>query len=247
MGKKIVELPEKGKVVFVGDTHGDFYTTKFIVKSFLDKYILVFLGDYVDRGPYSKENIDFLLSLKEKHDNLILLAGNHEMHPVVECSPSDFWDTLTDEEFNHYKEKFMEFPLCVVGKDIIGLHGVLPEVEKIEDIEDITPGDENWMKIIWGDFRDKEGEEIGDFLGRPKFGKDYFFRVMKNLEKNVLIRSHDPLAPERMFDNRCLTIFTSSAYGRERKIAIVDLEKEIKTIDDIEIISFDQKDIENES
>ena len=76
----LVKLPKRGKLVVVGDTHGDFDTTRVIIKNFLKKknHYICFLGDYVDRGPYSKENIDFLLSLKEKHENLILLSGNHK-------------------------------------------------------------------------------------------------------------------------------------------------------------------------
>ena len=57
---------------------------------------------------------------------------------------------------------------------------------------------------------------------------------------NVLIRSHDPYAPERMYDNRCLTIFTSNAYGVERKIAVLSLNKVIKSVKDIEVISLDK-------
>jgi len=38
--------------IFVGDTHGDLETSKRIVEEFLadEKTILIFLGDYVDRG-----------------------------------------------------------------------------------------------------------------------------------------------------------------------------------------------------
>jgi len=44
---------------------------------------------------------------------------------------------------------------------------------------------------------------------------------------------------------KCLTIFTSSEYGVERKIAIVDLEKDIKNIDDIELVSLDLPDLKD--
>jgi hypothetical protein len=40
-----------------------------------------------------------------------------------------------------------------------------------------------------------------------------------------------------MFDDKCLTIFTSSAYFRERTIAIFNFEKRIKTAKDLEIIT----------
>jgi hypothetical protein len=58
---------------------------------------------------------------------------------------------------------------------------------------------------------------------------------MKRFDKKILIRSHQPNAPQFMFDNCCLTIFTSSAYTRERTIAITDLSKQIKTAKDLEV------------
>ena len=61
---------------------------------------------------------------------------------------------------------------------------------------------------------------------------------MSRLGKNVLIRSHQPDAPPAMYGKRCLTIFTSSAYGHyvsERTIALVDLKKVVRSVDDIEI------------
>ena len=96
------------------------------------------------------------------------------------------------------------------------------------------------MQIIWGDFSDKPGEYLGidPFSGRPQFGRDYFFKLMERFQKKVLIRSHDPNAPLFMFNDRCLTIFTSSAYARERTIAITDFKKSIKTAKDLEIERF---------
>jgi hypothetical protein len=84
---------------------------------------------------------------------------------------------------------------------------------------------------------DEPGEELGidPFTGRPQFGRNYFFKIMEKINKRVLIRSHDPNAPQLMYDDRCLTIFTSSAYHKERIIAIADFSKEIKTARDLEL------------
>jgi predicted phosphodiesterase len=237
--KKLIDLPEEGKAIIVGDTHGDFNASRLIVKNFLKKnYYIIFLGDYVDRGKFSKENIDYLLGIKEKYSKLILLAGNHEMYSICPATPDNFWQSLTEQQINYYSDIFRTFPLAVSGNGFICLHGGLPDIKRIEDIETIQENDENWLKILWGDFRDKQGEFLGDIGGRIKLGRDYFFRIMNNIQKNVFIRSHDPKASEKMYENRCLTIFTSESYGSERKIALIDLEKEIKTIDDIEIIRF---------
>jgi serine/threonine protein phosphatase 1 len=39
---------------------------------------LILLGDYVDRGPHSREVIDFILKLRDQWPNLTCLMGNHE-------------------------------------------------------------------------------------------------------------------------------------------------------------------------
>ena len=39
---------------------------------------LVFLGDYIDRGPDSKGVIDFLLNLSKEHEKTVFIKGNHE-------------------------------------------------------------------------------------------------------------------------------------------------------------------------
>lgn len=40
--------------------------------------ILIFLGDYIDRGPQSKEVIETVLALRAKYPHTITLMGNHE-------------------------------------------------------------------------------------------------------------------------------------------------------------------------
>lgn len=40
---------------------------------------LVFLGDYVDRGPDTRGVLDRLLALRQSHPNTIFLRGNHEI------------------------------------------------------------------------------------------------------------------------------------------------------------------------
>ena len=65
---RLISLPSEGKVVFVGDTHGDLEASQEVIKRYLKKpYRIVFLGDYVDRGNYSEENIQYLLGLKLEH------------------------------------------------------------------------------------------------------------------------------------------------------------------------------------
>jgi len=251
MEQKLIEIKDAKKVIFVGDTHGDLEVSRKIIKDYLlarrsfgeggkEGNKIVFLGDYVDRGHFSKENLEFLLETKLKFPNQIyLLQGNHEGHRILKFSPAEFWQSLKKTEYNTFSTIVENIPFAIVAKDIIALHGALPDVKNLEEINKIKLGDENWFKIVWGDFVDEPGEDLGidPFSGRPQFGRDYFLRLMDRFNKKVLIRSHQPDAPQFMFDNRCLTIFTSSAYTRERTIAIFDLQQApIKTAKDLKII-----------
>jgi len=239
---KLIEIKKAKRVIFVGDTHGDLEASQKVIKDYLKEgNKIVFLGDYVDRGPKSKENLDCLLKIKVNNPNQVyLLQGNHEGYHILKFSPADFWEGLAKDKHEKYCSIVEKFPLAVVTKDIIALHGALPDVKNLKEIDQIKLGDNQWIQICWGDFTGKPGKYLGIdlFTGRSLFGRDWFFELMKRFNKKVLIRSHQPDAPQFMFNDRCLTIFTSSAYTRERTIAILDFKKEIKTAKDLEIKRF---------
>jgi predicted phosphodiesterase len=233
---RLIQLPSRGKVVFVGDTHGDLEASQQVIERYLKKpYHIVFLGDYVDRGNYSKENIQYLLGLKLEHpEEIFLLAGNHEGFMVKELYPANFWTSISFEEREEYGLLFSKFPFAAATPSgILALHGALPDLETLEDMNRIELGDGHWDRIVWGDFVENEIDSLGDLWGRPQFGPQYFSRLMHRYQKQVLIRSHQPTAPLLMFNNRCITIFTSHAYLPIRTLAIADLEKEIRTSEDV--------------
>ena len=60
---------------------------------------------------------------------------------------------------------------------------------------------------------------------------------MDRLGLKVLVRSHQPHAPQYLFDGRCLTIFTSSAYGGgEHTVAILRPDTPLRDARDLELI-----------
>jgi predicted MPP superfamily phosphohydrolase len=237
---RLIRLPNKGKVVFVGDTHGDLEATQKILDTYLKPgYYLVFLGDYIDRGPHSRENIEFLLQSKlERPEQIFLLMGNHEGQPILPFYPADFWEGLSIEEQINFGSIFKLFSFAAVTPNrVLALHGVPPDVASLEEIEKIELGSKEWQQITWGDFTEKKGDFLGNFWGRPVYGQDYFERVMQQLNCTVLVRAHQPHIKPTIFANRCLTIVTSKYYKPTRTIAIVDLEEpRIKTIDKITVI-----------
>jgi protein phosphatase len=233
---RLIELTPQGKVVFVGDTHGDLNATQQIIERYLKKpNRIVFLGDYVDRGDYSEENIYYLLQLKQRHpEDIFLLAGNHEGYAEKELAPANFWDSLSPEEKKIYGFLFSKFPLAVTSPNgILALHGGLPDLKSLGDFNRIEWGDEHWDRILWGDFVENEINVLDNRWGRPQLGQPYFEQIMERYQKQVLIRSHQPRAPLYMFKKRCVTIFTSHVYRLIRTVVIADLEREIQTAEDM--------------
>jgi serine/threonine-protein phosphatase 2A catalytic subunit len=235
--KRLIRLKSYGKAIFVGDTHGDFDASKTIIEKYLNREnTIIFLGDYVDRGPASKENIYFLMDKKlEFPDRIYLLMGNHESYCSVPFSPADFWESITPDEQILLDNILRHLPYAVVTENkVIGVHGVVPEVDNLEEINNIKLCSKNWYQLVWGDFVEDEFNSLYSYDGRPKFGEKYFKSVMEKIGMNILIRSHQPRIKTAIFDKRCLTIITSYSYTLTRLIAIVDLEKtSINSINDI--------------
>ena len=68
------------RTLAIGDIHGCSTALRTLlenVKAGPDDHV-IFLGDYVDRGPDSKDVIDQILALKE-HTKITCLRGNHEV------------------------------------------------------------------------------------------------------------------------------------------------------------------------
>lgn len=68
------------KIYAIGDIHGCAKTLKKLMAEIqpAKSDTLVFLGDYIDRGPRIKGTIDFLIELKDSGHRVIYLMGNHE-------------------------------------------------------------------------------------------------------------------------------------------------------------------------
>lgn len=72
------------KVFAVGDIHGCYEELEELLELLVSKGGLskedsiVFLGDYVDRGPFSRKVITRLIQIKKEYPNSFFLRGNHE-------------------------------------------------------------------------------------------------------------------------------------------------------------------------
>ncbi len=70
-----------GKLFAIGDIHGCYKKLRILLEKVNIDFrhdTLIFMGDYIDRGPLSFEVVEYLIKLKKKHENIIFLRGNHE-------------------------------------------------------------------------------------------------------------------------------------------------------------------------
>jgi serine/threonine protein phosphatase 1 len=69
------------KLFAIGDIHGCYRELMALMGRLpwdKERDILVFLGDYINRGPQSREVLDYLVTLRDRCPRTIFLLGNHE-------------------------------------------------------------------------------------------------------------------------------------------------------------------------
>jgi serine/threonine protein phosphatase 1 len=89
------EQPASARLIAIGDIHGCLNPLTALVEKISPTKddTLIFLGDYVDRGPDSKGVIDYLLKLRDAI-NCVFLMGNHEvmMLDYLDFGSNSNWD-----------------------------------------------------------------------------------------------------------------------------------------------------------
>ncbi|XP_010683851.2 tyrosine-protein phosphatase RLPH2 [Beta vulgaris subsp. vulgaris] len=88
MSDENLKLGEERLVICIGDIHGHYSKLQNLWSNLqsqtnpsqFNNALIIFLGDYCDRGPDTKRVIEFLVSLSSKYPNQthIFLAGNHD-------------------------------------------------------------------------------------------------------------------------------------------------------------------------
>lgn len=231
---KIAYLPSKGDAVFIGDTHGDSQTTESIIEQvkFIENMeqgdksrILVFLGDYADRGKNDARNLEIVLALKEKYPkNVILLRGNHEeydisIHYGLFDSMEQHFSTKGEDVFNKYHELFEQLSCVVVtGNGIVAVHGGVPK-DQIDNLLTLKNNKNLFRQIRWNDPTSyienvQASNRGGNFY---EFGVKPFEKFMSSIGGKVMVRSHEyPTNGYKLFfNNRLVTIFSNGRVSRE--------------------------------
>ncbi len=157
----------KKQLIAIGDIHGEINKLNELLRQIEPKKedTLVFLGDYIDRGKYSKQVIERLIELS-KSVNCIFLKGNHEqmlLKTIKTKSETDinFWlinggaDTLEsygsiENIFNLHRDFFKKLKPFYLTDEYLFVHaGIRPD----KPIEEQEEKDLLWIR---DDFLDKK-------------------------------------------------------------------------------------------
>lgn len=239
-------------VLIVGDIHGDHDAMERIMNIQCNYDHVVFLGDYVDRGPESVRCLYDVMTLKIQNPNRItMLRGNHEDLRL------NVYYGFMDEILTLYGEKepgieankmFRFLPYCaVINNKIFAVHGgISSKIKNINDINKYKRGKYAVPKaiaeLLWNDPRNG----INGFVYNTNRGGFYFFgedALTDFLSTNglqMIIRSHE-YASEGfwyMWDRKLLTIFTTGVYipwaSNTRCVAAVkNLDIRVLSIDEV--------------
>jgi hypothetical protein len=236
---KLVRLEPNARIVFAGDVHGDAEAVDRVLGRFSAAgTAVVFLGDLVDRGPSSREALTLALRARLEHpDSVVLLMGNHEAWGAARFSPADFWESLSHEEVSTLARVLLRLPLAAWHPaGVLALHGALPDIPALSDLMTLAIPSPSWRDVTWGDWSESR-TELPLVTGRPTYGAREFDTRAGRLGASVLIRSHQPDAPTYLFGDRCLTLFTSSAYGEgPRRVAVLPPGRAVRTARDLDLI-----------
>jgi serine/threonine protein phosphatase 1 len=95
-------LPDGLRVYAIGDIHGRFDLLQAMAERIeadlraapVPRSVEIFLGDYVDRGPQSRDVVEWLIETPPLTDERICLLGNHEdmlLHALADPSEVTLW------------------------------------------------------------------------------------------------------------------------------------------------------------
>lgn len=221
----LVKILSDGMALVIGDIHGDIKSLKILlehvnVEKFLsyDKNILIFLGDYIDRGPYQYETLAFILLLKQEFSNqILLLRGNHEPHAQLIPYPHDFpyvlrkrfpqkWNILYKASFNF----FQKLPLASFSKNgVFFVHGG-PPISDLNLSSLKNPSIKLIEEVLWSDPREDILESIPSFRGAGLyFGKNVTERFLKINDLTAIVRGHEPCEGFKLnHDGKVITLFS---------------------------------------
>uniref|UniRef100_A0A915IXW3 Serine/threonine-protein phosphatase n=1 Tax=Romanomermis culicivorax TaxID=13658 RepID=A0A915IXW3_ROMCU len=203
-------------VTIVGDIHGQFRDLKRIIKhsGMPPDTRYVFLGDYVDRGPFGIETVSLIFLFKLRYPgDIFVLRGNHET-------------ASTNAVYGFFEKAFDSLPLCcIIAGKLFAVHGGLsPELNRIDQIRRLTlpisvpESDCLTSDLLWSD----PHPYVKGFARNNRgisfvFGADIVETFCRTNGLDMIVRGHQvfPQGYEFFANKKLVTVFSAPAYHEE--------------------------------
>ncbi len=237
---------EAVELLVVGDLHGcysclkaalmqgDFFAKVKAYRSFPAAHprpLLVFLGDYIDRGKFSYNGIlrTVMQLFLAVPDHVFVLRGNHEYYiehngrVLAPVRPAEAMTSLaamaSNEIFAEYMRLFEAMPNTLVFDRTLFVHAGIPRedtlAERFHGIESLNDPDIRFQ-MLWSDPSEAEviPLELQKASARFPFGKRQFKSFMERLGLSTLIRGHERVVEgfRAIYDDpdgRLLSVFSA--------------------------------------
>tara|TARA_B100001057_G_C22855617_1_gene952565 strand:+ start:1187 stop:2143 length:957 start_codon:yes stop_codon:yes gene_type:complete len=224
-------------IYIYGDIHGQYQDLiRFLKMTGLPpNSCILFMGDYVDRGPNSIEVIALLFAMKILYPNhVFLLRGNHEC-PDVNKNYGFYQECLerfknekidnSDYVFNQINLTLCSIPLAaLINNKVFCVHGgISPNLKNIYDLDKINrfskiPDNGILCDILWSD--PKSGLEDWEPSNRGTsytYNENALDKFMNNNNLELVCRAHQMVNDGFKFfnNNKLVTIFSAPNYCGE--------------------------------
>ncbi len=228
-----IDVRKYGRAVVIGDIHGDLDTLVSILEHIdLDRVLredtlLIFLGDYVDRGDKQLETLLFISKLKTLYgDRVITLRGNHEPPENLPVYPHDYPDVLRwrfrsqwRKLYDLSKKIFDLLPYAAVYRGTaVFLHGGVPVFSTIDCWEDVRcilnaeESERTLEEILWNDpIEDPDVEYTPSPRGAGYlWGEKITKTFLRKTGLKIIIRGHEAVWEGYKLNHgsRVVTIFS---------------------------------------
>src|SRR6056297_1001441 len=187
----VIHPEEVKRLIVFGDLHGDLNALRNGMALREPNDLLIFLGDYADRGPAGIEVIEGIQELRSRIPNkVIALMGNHEDY-TEDGEPTFSPCTLIDEAIRRRGSGDLFFPELKNSTDQLFLSPLLPgralfvhggvnsHINSVEDLR--LPGPALRRELLWNAPYPQEGEAPSMRGAGSMFGPDISSSTLERL------------------------------------------------------------------
>ena len=215
------------KTYVIGDIHGCSQALDDLLKIMEPIHqddTIIFIGDYIDRGPDSKGVVDIILNLRKKYGKTITLMGNHEFmfaNALKDIGVTDFLAMGGDATFNSYGialDTLQDIHTKIPREHLIFFQELLPYWEDQNNIY-VHAGLQPGVHLT---------QQSMDWL---LWAREDFINLTYNFGKKVIF-GHTPFDKPKTDDNK-IGIDTGAVYGGHLTCLILP---------DMDFLSIEKKD-----